>query len=71
VRSLAFSPEGDTLFSGSWDGTVRRWEVPSPRPGSAAEIRRWLEINTGQRLGLNGAVVPLKLGDWEKLMEDR
>jgi WD40 repeat protein len=27
VTCLAFSPEGDTLFSGSRDGTVKRWDI--------------------------------------------
>ena len=27
VNSLAFAPDGRTLASGSWDGTVRLWEV--------------------------------------------
>ena len=31
VSSVAFSPEGTTLASGSWDGTVLLWELPSTR----------------------------------------
>jgi len=27
VRSVAFSPDGTTIASGSWDGTVRLWHV--------------------------------------------
>src|SRR5205823_1573620 len=29
VFSVAFSPDGKTLAAGSWDGTVRLWEVAS------------------------------------------
>jgi WD40 repeat protein len=31
VYSLSFSPDGTFLVSGSEDGTVRRWELPSEK----------------------------------------
>ena len=27
IQSLVFSPDGRTLASGSWNGTIRLWEV--------------------------------------------
>jgi len=30
IKDLAFSPSGDTLFSASWDGTVKVWKLRSP-----------------------------------------
>jgi WD40 repeat protein len=29
IKSLAFSADGKTLISGSWDRTVKWWRVPS------------------------------------------
>ena len=31
VRSVAFSPDGSILASGSWDNTIKLWEVASGR----------------------------------------
>jgi WD40 repeat protein len=31
VQSVAFSPDGQTLASGSWDNTVRLWRVADGR----------------------------------------
>jgi WD40 repeat protein/serine/threonine protein kinase len=32
VSALAFSPDGKTALTGSWDRTARLWDVPSGRP---------------------------------------
>jgi WD40 repeat protein/cytoskeletal protein RodZ len=32
VTGVAFSPNGQRLVSGSWDGTMKFWEVPSGEP---------------------------------------
>jgi WD40 repeat protein len=43
--SLAFSPDGSALFSGSWDHTVRRWSIwpltTSPESARAAVVQSW------------------------------
>lgn len=42
VASLAFAPDGRTLASGSWDRTVRLWNVPTAR------LMMTLEGHTGR-----------------------
>jgi WD40 repeat protein len=69
VHALAFDPQGRHLWTGSWDGTVRRWSMPAPRSGQAAAIRDWIEAHTGQRLDESGAVVALSLGEWESRLK--
>jgi WD40 repeat protein len=37
--SLAFNPQGTSLFVGTVDGTIRRWSIPSGEPEGSA-VRR-------------------------------
>jgi WD40 repeat protein len=64
VRSLARDSAGEWLYTGSWDGTVRRWRLPSPKEGSVEEIRRWLEVQTRQHIDAGGAVVTMEVPAW-------
>jgi WD40 repeat protein/serine/threonine protein kinase len=32
IRSVAFAPDGKTLASASWDGTVKLWDMPAGKP---------------------------------------
>ena len=37
VTSVAFSPDGKTIVSGSYDQTLKVWDAANPRPYNAAE----------------------------------
>jgi WD40 repeat protein len=57
VLCVAFHPGGQSVVTGTRDGMVQRWSVPSPpMTGVIAEIRRWLNEQTGMELDDQGAV---------------
>ena len=42
VRYVAFSPDGATIVSGSWDKTIKVWDAVNFRPFNASE---WEEVD--------------------------
>jgi WD40 repeat protein len=57
VLCVAFHPDGQSVVTGTRDGIVQRWRVPSPpEAGGVAEVERWVKEQTGMNLDEQGAV---------------
>ena len=66
VMAVAFSPDGDTIFTGSVDQTARLWTVPAPVAGKPERIRLWAEVITGKELDEAGDVHALEPSNWQQ-----
>jgi WD40 repeat protein len=69
IHSMAFSPDGNTLVSGSYDGTVRLWDVAAHRQIGAPLAGHDDKINSvafspdGKTLATGGADGTIRLWD--------
>jgi WD40 repeat protein len=49
VSACEFSPKGDTIMSGSWDKTLKIWDVASGTCKATLEGHRYLSLFTPLR----------------------
>ena len=63
--TLAFGEDRHTIIAATSAGGSRRWQPPYPIGGSAARLRRELEVQTGLALE-EGVAHPLKAEKWEQ-----
>ena len=69
VRVVAFSPDGQVLFSGGSDGLGCLWPVPPPLEGERAYIDAWIKTLTAMELDESGIPRALDPVRWAELRE--
>jgi WD40 repeat protein len=66
VREVVFHPAGALLATAGGADGVRLWKIPRPLPGRARDIKRLIEVHTGQELDRAGAVRALSAKELEQ-----
>ena len=64
VHSVAFSPDGQTVLTGSEDKLARLWSVPRPAADEPNRLRLSVEVRTGYYLDTDGNRRELTQAQW-------
>jgi WD40 repeat protein len=66
IHSVAFSPDGRKVLTGSFDHTARLWEVHGPLGGTAEQLVLWTQVLTGLELDADDVVRGLDAETWQQ-----
>ena len=67
--AAAFSPDGKSVVTASWDMTARLWKAPRPVQGTPEHILLWCEAHTGLTLDERGDVHAIDPKTWRERRE--
>jgi hypothetical protein len=66
IRDLAFGPDGRTLWTASFDRTVRSWRPPPALAGDVRQIVLEIQVLTGMELDHEGICHELDAAVWRE-----
>ena len=64
VTAVAFSLDGKTVLTGSWDVTARLWDVTLPALDDPERLRLSVEVRTGHFFNESGRMQPRTQKQW-------
>lgn len=70
VSDADFSPDGTLVLTGSWDGTMRLWQLPAPFPDDEPRVRAWIEVVTGMAVTPDGIGTLMSAAEWQARRQD-
>jgi hypothetical protein len=66
VLAVRFSPDGQTILTGSGDNAARLWPRPTALAGAIEQIFLGIQVATGMELDSTGDVHLLEAAEWQK-----